>query len=472
MSVPPAEEVVRTTCPRDCYDSCGVEVRIRDGKIASVRGDASNFVAHGRLCTKCSIGYNQEWISPQSRLTRPLRRIGPKGSGKFEPVSWDTAITAIADRLNQIVARFGPNTVFNTHYTGTISSIGYFFPMRFFNRLGATEVNPDSICNMAGHVALQYVFGTSVNGFDPRLGDRAACTIVWGENPAVSAPHTREHWLNKLPGKVVVVDPVRTKTAEDADIHLQPFPGSDAALAFSLLNVISREGLIDRGFVSKHTVGFEKLEPLISKCDPAWGEANTGVPAQMIEEVARLYAPGPSMLWLGQGLQRQATGGNVMRACSMLPAVTGNLAKPGTGIYYLNWDFGERGISTDYLTAAHLAKRQPKRVSHMDLAARLEDLEETQALFCWNIEHRRLEPAAGKRLRKALARDDLLTVVFRDLFTNRHRRLCRLRPAGSELSGVRRHRGELLQPDALGSDKGNRTNGRSLAESGDIPASG
>jgi len=409
------EQIIRTTCPRDCYDSCGVEVHVRDGSITAVRGDPAHYVTHGRLCTKCSIGYNQEWINPKARLSRPLRRTGPKGQGRIEKVSWDIAVAEIADRLKKIIAMSGGRTIFNTHYTGTISSIGYFFPMRFFNRIGATEVAPDTICNMAGHVALQYMYGTSVVGFDPRMGDLARCTIVWGANPAVSAPHTYEHWLMKLPGTVVVVDPIRTKTAEGADIHLQPFPGSDAALVFSLLNVMYREGLIDREFIANHTTGFENVIPSIEQCTPTWGEAKTSVPAHLIEEVARLYAKGPSLLWLGQGLQRQAMGGNVMRACSLLPAATGNIGKPGTGFLYLNYDFKQRGVDTDYLSGVHLAKIPPAAVSQMDLANFLEDSTKTQALFCWNINIAASNPQQA-RLRKALSREDLLTVVV-DLFS-------------------------------------------------------
>ena len=177
------EEIVRTACPRDCYDTCGVTVHKRNGAIESVRGDPAHFVSQGQLCTKCSIGYNNEWLDPRARVTRPLRRIGRKGDGRFEPVSWEVAIAAIADRLKRIAAGAGPQAILNTHYSGTISLIAYLFPTRFFNRLGATEVSPDTICNMAGHVALHYVYGTSVSGFDPRTGADAACILVWGANP-------------------------------------------------------------------------------------------------------------------------------------------------------------------------------------------------------------------------------------------------------------------------------------------------
>jgi anaerobic selenocysteine-containing dehydrogenase len=408
------EEIVRTTCPRDCYDTCGVAVHKRNGAIESVRGDPAHFVSQGQLCSKCSIGYNNEWIDPRSRLTRPLRRVGGKGEGRFEPVSWDDALAEIAGRLKRIIASAGPQAILNTHYSGTISLIAYLFPMRFFNRLGATEVSPDTICNMAGHVALNYVYGTSVSGFDPRTGADAACILVWGANPSASGPHVQEHWVEKLPGKVVVIDPVRTATAAAADVHLQPFPGSDAALAFAMLHVIRRESLVDRDFVAKHTVGWEELEPMLAPCTPAWGEATTGVPARLIEETARLYARGPSLLWMGQALQRQPTGGTVMRACSLLPAVTGNLGKPGAGFVYLNFDAAQRGIDADYLTAPHLAGSAPASISQMDLAACLEDPARAQALMCWNINIAASNPQQ-ERLRKALMREDLMTVAV-DLF--------------------------------------------------------
>lgn len=408
------DEIIRTTCPRDCYDTCGVAVHRRDGAITSVRGDPGHFVSQGQLCAKCSIGYNNEWLDPRARLTRPLRRVGRKGEGRFEPVSWELALDAVAERLKRIIATTGPQAILNTHYSGTISLIAYLFPTRFFNRLGATEVSPDTICNMAGHVALHYVYGTSVSGFDPRTGGHAACILVWGANPAASGPHVQEHWLAKLPGKVVVIDPVRTPTAAAADVHLQPFPGSDAALAFSMLHVIHREGLVDRDFVAKYTVGWDELEPLLAQCTPAWGEEKTGVPARLIEETSRLYGRGPSLLWLGQALQRQPTGGNVMRACSILPAVTGNLGKPGAGFVYLNFDMAQRGIDGEYLTAPHLSTGAPASISQMDLAACLEDPARAQALICWNINIAASNPQQ-ERLRNALMRDDLLTIVL-DLF--------------------------------------------------------
>jgi anaerobic selenocysteine-containing dehydrogenase len=404
------DELIRTTCPRDCYDACGIEVAVRDGRIRHVRGDRAHPVSRGRLCRKCATAYNGVVLDPAARLTAPLVRSGPKGEGRFEPVSWEEALTSIAGRLRGLPG----DTVLNAHYTGTFALLGYHFPQRFFNRLGATEVDPDTICNKAGHVALEYLFGTSTDGFDPRSARDAATILVWGANPSASAPHQHEHWLSEAPGKVIVIDPVRTPSAAAADLHLAPFPGSDAALAFALAHVIARDGLLDRELLTEHAVGFEELEPLLEPCTPAWAEAATGVPSTLIEEAARHYGEGPSMLWIGQGFQRQPHGGNAVRAVGQLAALSGNLGRPGTGVLYLNGAHS-RALDEDYVAGVSLrGPEMPEPVSHMDLVDRLGDRHASRALFCWNINIAASNPEQT-RLRAALAREDLFTVAV-DLF--------------------------------------------------------
>ncbi len=405
---------ILTTCPRDCYDTCGIAVNIKDGKIVTVRGDPNHQVSQGKLCKKCSIAYNHEWIDPKARLRQPLRRVGAKEERKFEPVSWETACAEIASKLKSIISENGAQAIYNAHYTGTISLLAFMFPMRFFNKLGATEVNPDTVCNMAGHVALNYVYGASLNGFDPRMRDQAECIVVWGGNPSASGPHVNQHWLGEANAKVIVIDPIRTETAEAADIHLQLFPGSDAALAYTMLNVIYHAGLIAHDFVKANTVGWKEIEPVIKNCTLPWGEKTTGVQAALIKEAALIYAKGPSLLWMGQALQRQPSGGNVMRACALLPALTGNLAKPGAGFLYLNWDLPLRGIDDAYLAAPHLVSGELPKISHMDLAANLENAEKCKALFAWNTNIAASSPEQA-RLKKALLREDLFTVAI-DLF--------------------------------------------------------
>lgn len=404
-------ETIRTNCPRDCYDGCGIIVERRDGAIKRILGDPDHPVSRGALCSKCAVAYNGVWQDENARLLYPLKRTGPKGAGRFERVGWDEAVALVAARLREVASRFQPEAIIHTHYSGTLSVIANAFPMRFFNRLGATEVEPDSICNIAGHVAWNLLFGDSNVGFDPKTADDTTCILVWGANPAHSAPHAHKYWLQESPGSVLVVDPVRTATAAKADLHLQPFPGSDAALAFSLLNVLRRDGFFDETFIADHTVGAEAIMPVIESCTPEWGSARTGVPTADIMRAAHLFGPGPSLLWAGQAVQRQATGGNVMRAIGLLPALTGNVGKPGAGFYYLNSTPAIAGLDYDALEGVQLRRGERASISHMDFAARLGRPEPYRALLCWNTNPAASAPQQG-RLREALRREDLFTVVI------------------------------------------------------------
>jgi anaerobic selenocysteine-containing dehydrogenase len=403
---------IRTTCPRDCYDACGIVVKTSPEGTTNVVGDPEHTVSRGALCGKCSIGYNGVWRDPSIRLTHPLKRVGPKGAGRFAPTSWDAALGDIADRLNTIRRQDGAAAILHTHYTGTCSLIAGTFPLRFFNRIGATEVDPDTVCNKAGHVALQLMYGESTRGFDPRTIDGARCVMIWGANPSTSAPHVHQYWLSETQVPKIVVDPIRHETAAAADIHLQLYPGTDGALAFAMLHAVWAAGRIDRTFLAARAQGWEEIEGQLAACTPAWGEATTGVPARLIEEAALLYAAGPSLLWMGQGFQRQSFGGNAMRAVGLLPAATGNIGKYGAGFLYLNgWD--TRGIDAGYLTAAHLKPASPRAISHMDLASRLES-SATKAIITWNNNIAVSSPEQ-RRLRRALEREDLLQVTL-DLF--------------------------------------------------------
>ena len=401
---------IRTNCPRDCYDACGILIDQRAGAQPRVLGDPDHPVSRGRLCSKCAIAYNGVWQDAEARLRYPLRRVGPKGAGAFERVSWADALAEIAERLRGVIDSQGPQAIIHTHYSGTLSLIAYLFPNRFFNHLGAAEVDPDTICNAAGHVAWHLLYGISVMGFDPRTAKDAACVVVWGANPSHSAPHAHEHWLPETPGKVIVVDPVKTETAAAADLHVQLRPGSDAALAFGLLHVLREMHAFDEPYIDAHTQGAEEIMGTIEACTPQWTEAHTGVTQDVLAKAAELYAAGPSLLWCGQGLQRQPTGGNVMRAVGLLPALTGNVGKPGAGFCYMNFTPAFAGIDLDELEGAGLMKAEPKKVSHMDLAPRLADPDEFKALVSWNTNPLASAPRQDE-LRAAFAREDLFTVV-------------------------------------------------------------
>jgi anaerobic selenocysteine-containing dehydrogenase len=410
----PEKTVIRTTCPRDCYDACGITVLKKDGVIAKVLGDAGHRLARGALCGKCALAYNGIWLDKAARLSTPLKRVGKKGEGKFAPASWDEALGAIGARLNAIRAE-NPRRILHTHYTGTVALLSTAFPMRFFNAMGATEVDPDSVCNKAGHVALGWTLGDSCAGFDPRAAAHAACIVVWGANPFASAPHMHKFWLREAVGKVLVIDPIRHKTAEEADLHLQLRPGSDAALAFGFMHIAARDGLLDAAFIEAHVLGWDELAPEVARATPEWTAAQTDLPVALIEEAAALYAKGPSLMWLGQGVQRQPKGGNVFRATAALAAVTGNLAKPDAGLCYLNGP-ATRGVDMALITRPDLAGPEGGgSVSHLDLAEVLAVPEKAGALICWNNNIMASSPRQNM-LRGSLMRDDLLHVCL-DLFT-------------------------------------------------------
>ena len=259
----------------------------------------------------------------------------------------------------------------NADYTGTFAMIGYHFPLRFFHRLGATEVDPDSVCNKAGHVALEYLYGTSLEEFDPRGGKRACSILVWGANLSASAPHQHEHWLSKAAGTVIVVDPLRTETARPrADLHLRPRPGSDAALAFALMHVLWRDGLLDPEFIGSHTSGCEDLTGYRALLAGLGGRNGRGearhrarrplVWARPVAAVDRPGTPTPA-----HGRQHRAFG----RA----PASAHRQPRPCWQRLPLPERHETRGLDGDYLTGRQLAGDDPPMISQMDLARCLED---------------------------------------------------------------------------------------------------
>ncbi|MEM8852173.1 MAG: molybdopterin-dependent oxidoreductase [Pseudomonadota bacterium] len=401
---------IRTTCPRDCYDACGMVAAVKDGVVKKILGDPDHHIARGALCGKCAIAYNGAWRSDK-RLTTPLLRTGAKGEGAFQPIPWEAALEAIAERLTPLLDKGRNQSIVHAHYTGTVGLIAGWYPLRFFSHIGATEIDPDTVCNKAGHEALGLMVGDSLDGFDPETAKDAATILVWGGNPSHAAPHHNKHFLRESGAQVFVIDPITTDTAAGAT-HLKLRPGTDAALAFGLLHVAKAHQLIDRAFINAHVHGFDEIESAIDAADPKTTQARTGVPADLIVEAGLAYAKGPSMIWLGQGMQRTTRGGNAFRAIIALVAGTGQMMKPGTGYSYMSGP-GTRGIDMDAVIAADIA-RGGASVSHMDLAATLADPARTETFFTWNCNPMASSPDQAL-LRQALGRDDLFTVVT-DLF--------------------------------------------------------
>jgi anaerobic selenocysteine-containing dehydrogenase len=411
---------IKTTCPRDCYDRCGLVVQVDDGRIKRVTGDRNHPHTRGSICVKCATAYNGIWRDEAARVSSPMRRAGPKGSNQFIPISWDEALADIAGQIHRTVSSVGAQAVLHAHYQGTYSAIACNFPNRFFHRLGATEVDPSTICDKAGHVALQALYGTSFVGFDPRAVHDAKALFIWGINPSHSGPMTDRFWLSEFKGVKVVVDPLKTATARRADLHLQPFPGTDVALVYGMLKVIQRDGLIDQRFVEAHVRGWAAVEAQLNGMTVALASEITGVAVADIEKAARLFAQDNSLLWMGIGLQRQFRGGDITRAVAMLPALVGHIGKRGCGFLYMN-GYESVGVPLERLTMPDLGAGAPPSVSHMNLASHLENPALSRMFFNWNTNVLASAPNQN-RLREALTRDDLFVVVI-DLFqtdTARH----------------------------------------------------
>jgi len=388
---------------------------MKDGRVARILGDRDHAVARGALCGKCALAYNGAWRDESLRLGVPLRRVGRKGDAEFERISWEAALAEISARLQPLIASGEAHRILHTHYTGTVGLIQGWFPIRFFNRVGATEVDPDTVCNKAGHTALEMTFGDSLQGFDPRTAKDSRAILIWGANPSNGAPHQNRYWLGEARArgaKIIVVDPIAHDTAKAADIHLKLRPGTDAVLAFAMLHVMRREGLVDDAFLDAHVQGAGELAAPIEATSPARAAEICGVPEEFIDAAATAYAKGPSLLWFGQGVQRQRSGGNVFRALAALIAFSGNLGRPGAGFLYMNGPAG-RGVDMTTLTVPSLA-RGGGSISHMDFAETVEDSSKSAVLFNWNNNPAASSPEQG-RLRRALQREDLFHVSV-DLF--------------------------------------------------------
>ncbi|MCC7372033.1 MAG: molybdopterin oxidoreductase family protein [Chloroflexi bacterium] len=333
---------VRSVCPLNCPDTCGIVATVESGRVVRTVGDPDHPITRGWLCRKGN-RYLERHNSPD-RLLYPRRRTGPKGSGQFVRISWDEALDEIAQRWQAIVREIGPEAILPYGYSGTLGIIQRAVgERRFLNRLGASTL-VRSICSEAGHAAMHATLGAS-HGADPEDLPNARLILVWGYNPAATNPHAvpliREAKANGA--TVVLIDPRVTETARDADWHIRPYPGTDGALALGVLHVLIAECLTDDAFLAERTVGWPALRERAAEYTPERVAAITRLPAETVRELARLYAHvRPGIITTGPGLQRHTNGGQAMRCLLTLPAATGQYGTPGGGFLYnnryLTWD--------------------------------------------------------------------------------------------------------------------------------------
>ena len=327
-----AVTIVKGACPHDCPDTCALDVHVKDGVAFKVTGSAAHAPTAGVLCTKVA-RYTERTYHPD-RLLHPMRRIGKKGEGRFERISWQEAIDAIAARLGELAAQ-DPERILPYSYAGTMGLVqGESMSMRFFHKLGASLLDR-TICASAGTAGHEITLGSRI-GMDVELADEAKLIIFWGSNAITSSVHlwARAQAAKRRGATLVAIDPYRSLTAEKCHTHIALLPGTDAALALGLMHVLIRDGLIDHDYVQRHTQGFEGLRERASAYDPAKVASICGITPGEIESLAHLYGgTRPSLIRANYGMQRVHGGGMATRNIACLPALVGAFRDAAGGFF-------------------------------------------------------------------------------------------------------------------------------------------
>ena len=401
----PVSRTVRTVCPRNCYCTCGMLVTLDEGdRILSIEGDPGNPATGGHVCLK-GLAYARRVTSPD-RLLTPLRRSA-SGRG-FEPVGWDDAVRDICDRLTRVRQAHGPEAVLYYEGSGSHGALGG-LAMAFWRQFGGCTTTFGDLCWPAGLEATRLTYGDNRHNH-PTLTARSRLILVWGHNPAETNVHQWRLMLDAqaLGARIVVIDPRQTDTTDAADLHLQPRPGTDAALALGIARVIVDDALHDAAFLGAHAHGFEAYRHRLEDFPLERAARITGLEPEAIRELAVTYATAkPAMIVAGFGLQRHSRAGQTMRAVALLPPLTGNVGVAGGGWQYAN-------------LASHCLRPLPlppepaatRAVPVSQVARHLETLGGPPVRAAW-IE--RGNPAAqnpaAPRLRNALRALDLVVVV-------------------------------------------------------------
>ncbi|MGH9174248.1 MAG: molybdopterin-containing oxidoreductase family protein, partial [Vicinamibacterales bacterium] len=463
--------IVRGACPHDCPDTCATLTEVRDGLAVAFRADPEHPITQGWLCAKVR-PYLDRVYHPD-RLKYPLRRVGPKGSGVWERVTWDEALAEIAGRWQAIIAGDGPAAILPYSYSGTLGLLqNLVSTSRLFNRMGASALER-SICDAAAGVAVDATIGAKWAP-DPRDVRHSKLIVIWGHNPASTGPHFIPflRQAQKDGAHVVVIDPRRTVTARSADLHVQPRPATDGALALGMMNVIFAEGLHDEPWLDANTVGWRELRDRAADYPVERVTEITGVDAEVIVALARRYATTkPALLKFSDGIQRHGNGGQTVRALLCLPALVGQYGVRGGGVFYSTsgwvvWDGDAVGHLPD-------SPPPPRIVNMVRLGAALTG-EVTdppiRSLYILNANPVTSTPNSGLII-EGLKRDDLFTVVHDLFMTDTAQYADIVLPATSQLEQIDLHKGyghrflqfnhQAIEP--LGEARSNWDTSRALA---------
>jgi len=433
---------VRGACPHDCPDTCAMLVTVEEQggrRIATkIAGDPDHPTTHGALCTK--VARYLERVYHKDRLLHPLKRVGAKGKGQFEQVSWDEALDDIARRLTTIAAK-DPQRIVPYSYAGTMGLVqGESMAGRFFHKLGASRLDR-TICAQAGAEASNYTIGTRTGPAMEAFAD-SKLIIFWGANAIASNLHlwTFAQQAKRNGAKLIAIDPYRSLTAEKCHEHIALLPGTDGALALGLMHVFIREGWLDRDYIEKYTVGFDGLAALATeKYSPERAAALTGLDAQQIEQLAHDYwHTRPAAIRLNYGMQRAHGGGNAVRAIMCLPALTGHWRSHAGGV--LLSTSGVFNKNNDALQRPDLlAGRDPRTINMSTIGRDLHEADPPiEALIVYNSNPVAVAPDS-KSVAAGFAREDLFTVVLEQFQTDTADYADYVLPATTQLEHVDVH---------------------------------
>jgi anaerobic selenocysteine-containing dehydrogenase len=404
-------EVVRVACPHDCPDTCAMLVTVEDGTATKIQGDPEMPFTEGTLCTK--VAYYLERTYAPDRLKYPMRRVGPKGKGEFQRISWDEALDEIAARLKALAA-VDPQMILPCSYAGTMGMVQYSsMDRRFFHKLGATLLDR-TLCSSAGKFGLKATLGGSV-GMDPERFDEARLIILWGANPVVSNLHlwTRVQAAKRRGAKIVAIDPYRSLSAEKCTQHIALMPGTDGALALGMMHVLIREGLVDQDYIERYTLGYEGLRKrVLEQYSPEWAARTCGITVEEVVNLAREYGTAkPAAIRLNYGMQRHAGGGIAARTIACLPALTGAWREAAGGIVLTTADF----YKFDHAALERpdlLGGRKPRVINQSKLGDALTSAEPpVRAMIVYNNNPVAVCPDSDKVI-AGFSREDLFTVVM------------------------------------------------------------
>jgi len=326
-------QVVRGGCPHDCPDACATRVTVERGRATRITGDPDHPFTNGFLCAK--VNRYLERTYHRDRLLHPLRRVGRKGTGSFVRMSWEEAIDEVAERLGEIVrSSDGPQAILPYSYAGTMGLVqGASMDRRFFHLLGASKLDR-TICSMPGTVGMRMTVGANI-GADGEGLPQSDLVLLWGTNTLTSNPHLWPFVLEarKNGARILGIDPIRTRTMEQCDEWLAIRPGTDAALALAMMHVMFDEGLEDRDYLERYTLGADELRTRVLEYPPERVAPITGLPAERIRELGREYGRArAAFIRVNYGLQRHYGGGMAVRTIACLPAVAGHWRRAGGGV--------------------------------------------------------------------------------------------------------------------------------------------